>query len=63
MSTAHPRFAVVGETMFPHGLPRQESARADSCLAKGEGATFFSKACGTSRFPTPLPAHEPEIGS
>jgi hypothetical protein len=26
-------------------------------------APFFSKAWGTSRFPTPLPAPEPETGS
>ena len=45
MSTAHLRFAVAGETMFP---PR---------------APFFSRAWGTSRFPTPLPTHEPENGS
>jgi hypothetical protein len=45
MSTAHLRFAVVGETMFP---PR---------------APFFSRVWGTSRFPTPLPAPEPDTGS
>jgi len=45
MTTAHLRFAVAGETMFP---PR---------------APFFLKAWGTSRFPTPLHAHEPETGS
>ncbi len=39
MSTAHLRFAVAEETMFP---PR---------------APFFLRAWGTSRFPTPLPAH------
>ena len=26
-------------------------------------APFFLNPRGTSRFPTPLPAHEPEIGS
>jgi hypothetical protein len=62
MSTARGRRAVVGETMFPHVLPRQESAGADSCLAKGEGAPFFLRTWGTSRFPTLLPAHGPEAG-
>ena len=26
------------------------------------GAPFFVRAWGTSRFPTPLPAHRPEAG-
>jgi hypothetical protein len=42
MSTAHLRFAVAGETIFP---PR---------------APFFLRSWGTSRFPTPLPAHAQE---
>jgi hypothetical protein len=25
-------------------------------------APFFSRAWGTSRFPTPLPAHSPKVG-
>ncbi len=57
MSVGRLRLAPVGETMFPQASPRQESAGADSCHAKGEGAPFFLKAWGTSRFPTPLPAH------
>ncbi len=44
MSTAHLRFAVTGETMFPPCAP------------------FFLRSWGTSRFPTPLPAHRPENG-
>jgi hypothetical protein len=63
MTTARLRLAVVGETMFPHALPRREFAEANSRLAKGEGAPFFLKAWGTSRFPTPLPAHTPETGA
>jgi hypothetical protein len=62
MSNARLRLAFVGETMFPQVLPRRESAGADSRLAKGEGAPFFSRAWGTSRFPTPLPAYRPEAG-
>jgi hypothetical protein len=62
MSTARLRLTVAGETMFPHAFPRQESAEADSCLATTEGAPFFLKAWGTSRFPTPLHAHGPETG-
>ena len=56
MSTARLQLAVAGETMFPHALPRREFAGAKSRLAKGEGAPFFLRAWGTSRFSTPLPA-------
>ena len=57
MTNARLRRAFMGETMFPHALPRQESAGAGFCHAKGEGAPFFLRAWGTSRFPTPLHGH------
>jgi hypothetical protein len=62
MNNARLQLAFVGETMFPHALPRREFAGANSRLAKGEGAPFFLRAWGTSRFPTPLPAHRPRVG-
>jgi hypothetical protein len=63
MSNPRLRLAFVGETMFPHALPRREFAGANSRLAKGGGAPFFLRARGTSRFPTPLPTHQPRNGS
>ena len=62
MSTARLRLAVAGETMFPHARSRQGLARASSCLARTQRAPFFSRSWGTSRFPTPLSAHVPEVG-
>jgi hypothetical protein len=63
MSTARPRLAVVGETMFPQVFPRPEFAGADSGLARDKRAPFFLKTWETSRFPTPLHIHRPtEVG-
>ena len=61
MSNTRLRLAFAGETMFPHVSPRPESAQADSGLAEIERAPFFLRAWGTSRFPTPVHAHRPEI--
>ena len=58
MSTARLRLAVVGETMFPPGCPRQESPEADSCLPKGGGPPP-PQAAGTPPFPTPPHPYDP----
>jgi hypothetical protein len=50
MTTAHLRFAVA-------------SQQANGNHFSPRGATFFVRAWGTSRLPTPLHAHEPETGS
>jgi len=63
MKNARPLLAFALETMFPHVFPRSELARANSDLARGPRAPFFSRAWGTSRFPTPLHPHLPtEVG-
>ena len=62
MTTARLQLAVVGETMFPHVFLRPEFARANSGLATRLGSPLLLKTWGTSRFPTPLPAHRLEIG-
>jgi hypothetical protein len=59
MSNARLRLAFAGETMFPHAFSRSEFALANFGLAKIQRAPFFLRAGGTSRFPTPLPAHGP----
>jgi large subunit ribosomal protein L18 len=66
MTTAHLRLAVVGETMFPHVLPRREFARANSRLATNEGAPFFLRAGGGGGGggpPPPPPHHPPRPGT
>ena len=57
MSNARLWLAFAGKTMFPHALLRPEFALANSGLARTPRAPFFWRAWGTSRFPTPLPAH------
>jgi hypothetical protein len=52
MGTAHLRFALTGETMFPPCTPYFVKA----C------PPYFVKPWGTSRFPTLLHAHQPETG-
>ena len=62
MSNARLRLAFAGETMFPHIFPRPEFAQANFGLRLVNLAPFFLRAWGTSRFPTPLHAHQPEAG-
>jgi hypothetical protein len=65
MANARLRLALVGETMFPQRAPFFLKAWGTSRFSRG--GTHGSPASPLLRrkthgFPTPLPAHGPEIG-
>jgi hypothetical protein len=62
MTTAHLRFAVAGGGGGGGGGDSPFWFAVGGKTLSPPRAPFFLEAWGTSRFPTPLPAHSPKIG-